>query len=120
MVVTMTGALLQTIINLDFLMTFTSCRGTKDFMVEVSDDLKEWRISFKGTLSSAKGKGCKAPVQDVYIGETLRYIRFKATSYYGHGAGLNYLGWAADSQSLAPCLSLQYQYHYSLLSFFRH
>ena len=50
-----------------------------------------------GVLKDARNKGCKVPLEEFMFGkERGRFIRFRAKSFYGKGAGLNYISWIAS------------------------
>ncbi len=69
-------------------------RGTKDFTIAESYDLSHWRVVVSGTLTSAIGMDCQAPIEvfpAVFHG---RYIKFSAVSYLGYGYGLQYFSWS--------------------------
>ena len=47
-----------------------------------------------GTLESSWGHGCNVTVQtfDLPTPREEQYVRFRATSYHGNGAGLQFMG----------------------------
>ncbi|EKX40796.1 hypothetical protein GUITHDRAFT_142433 [Guillardia theta CCMP2712] len=64
-------------------------RGTREFSLEVSNDMIEWFCKVKGELSNVDhGKGqLQAECFELHC--KARYLRFTAESFYGKGAGLN-------------------------------
>jgi len=68
--------------------------GTKEFKIEVSEDNVNWIEAAQGTLQDVRDLGqCKSPVEEFSSSVASgRYIRFTAVSFYGKGAGLQYLG----------------------------
>jgi hypothetical protein len=78
-------------------------RGTRDFAIDFSLDGRTWYMLVKGTLPSARGKTAsersdlvsgtaKIPWHSEKFKTTvMRYLRFTATNFYGHGAALNTL-----------------------------
>ena len=71
-------------------------RGTKDFTILLSEDGTTWDEALKGTLASVAHKGCDVPVVDFNLGDprTERYVRLVLNSYYGYGAGMQWIGFA--------------------------
>ena len=72
-------------------------RGTKGFVIAISKNGRKWKRVVKGVLSDARNKGCKVPLEEFVFGKKKgRFIRFRAISFYGKGAGLNYVSWIAS------------------------
>ena len=67
-------------------------RGTKDFAIDFSDDAERWNLAFEGQLEAAS-PGAKAALQgfDLESIGGVRFVRFRALSFYGDGAGLSFI-----------------------------
>ena len=68
-------------------------RGTKDFVLQGSDDAVTWVDLATGTLEDPELFGaCDEPLETIVIdNKYFRYIQFTAVNFYGEGAALHYL-----------------------------
>ena len=71
-------------------------RGTNGFTIHVSRDKVNWHLVVTGSLSNVYSLGADIPLEKFPVITThpkSRYVRFTATSFYGLGAGLQYITW---------------------------
>ena len=85
----------ETLIVFLFVSFQSLCRGTRRFQIDVSKDKRRWDTILSGTLSDARYDGCRVELETfpVWAYENARFIKFVAKSYYGYGAGLQYITW---------------------------
>ena len=72
----------------------------------LSDDGATWEEALKGALASVAHKGCDVPVVDFYLGglHTERYVRLVLNSYYGYGAGMQWINFEEMGEpTLSEC-----------------
>ena len=64
------------------------------FRISVSEDLINWEDVLQDTLEDAAGMYCDVPMQSFALTQprSEQYVKFSALSYYGTGAGLQYIG----------------------------
>lgn len=68
-------------------------RGTKAFTILLSNDGSTWAEALRGVLDNVAHRQCDVPVEDFYLGgeRTERYVRLVLNSYYGVGAGMQWI-----------------------------
>ena len=83
---------LATYDNFSFFFIF---RGTEYFIIELSEDNIHWVPVIYNQLQDARLLSCKNSPLEVFHFDLkfARFIRFRALSFYGLGAGLQYLNW---------------------------
>ena len=77
--------------------THSFYRGIHSFQLLASDDLNVnyffWTPIMSGTLESASGLGCDAPVQTFYLDQPIhqRYVIVFVDAFHGTAGGLQYI-----------------------------
>ncbi len=73
---------------------YTLCRSTKEFSVSVSSELAYWTEVVSGVLYDVRSKSCDdashGKVVYLFPAQKVKYAKFVAKSYYGHGPALQF------------------------------
>ncbi len=76
-----------------FLPILKKCRGTKDFLVSLSNDKKKWIPVVYDSLPDVSGLSCiQRPLASTFKfkPQSAKFVRFDVMSFYGLGGGLDY------------------------------
>lgn len=72
-------------------------RGTDQFSVHTSADVATWTQAFQSRLTDARSKDCNHIFVETFsVWEHAQYVRINLETYFGKGAGLQYVSIATN------------------------